>query len=58
MVSATREIADRLFISRRTVETHLAHIFRKLTIGNRTQLATTAVGRRRPSTHRPGADAG
>ena len=52
------EIADRLFISRRTVETHLAHIFRKLTIGNRTHLATTAIGRRRPSTHRPGADAG
>jgi DNA-binding CsgD family transcriptional regulator len=46
------EVADRLFISRRTVETHLAHIFRKLSIGNRTHLATTAIGRRHPSTHR------
>ena len=41
------QIANHLFISRRTVETHLAHIFRKLTIGNRTHPATTAVGRGR-----------
>lgn len=34
-----REIGDRLFISRRTVGTHLTHIFQKLEINTRTQLA-------------------
>ncbi|MGH3838862.1 MAG: response regulator transcription factor, partial [Pseudonocardiaceae bacterium] len=34
-----RQIGDRLFISRRTVGTHLAHIFQKLGINTRTQLA-------------------
>jgi DNA-binding CsgD family transcriptional regulator len=34
------EIAARLYISRRTVETHLTHIFRKLELRTRTQLAT------------------
>ena len=34
------EIADRLVISRRTVESHLSRIFRKLAIRSRTQLAT------------------
>ncbi|MGH3752916.1 MAG: helix-turn-helix transcriptional regulator [Pseudonocardiaceae bacterium] len=34
-----RQIGDRLFISRRTVGTHLAHIFQKLGINSRTQLA-------------------
>ncbi len=36
------EIGGRLFISRRTVSTHLAHIFRKLGISSRTQLAVIA----------------
>ncbi|MGP4022065.1 helix-turn-helix transcriptional regulator [Actinomadura sp. 3N407] len=36
------EIGDRLFISRATVKTHLAHIYRKLDIGNRTELARVA----------------
>lgn len=34
-----REIGDQLHIARRTVETHLAHVFQKLSIHNRTQLA-------------------
>lgn len=40
------QIGDRLFISRRTVATHLANVFRKLGITNRVQLATE-VSRRR-----------
>lgn len=39
------EVADRLYISRRTVETHLSHVFRKLGLSNRTQLAAAAVER-------------
>ena len=34
------EIGARLFVSRRTVETHISHIFRKLDYVNRTQLAS------------------
>ena len=34
------QIGDRLYISRRTVQTHLAHIFAKLDIASRAQLAT------------------
>ncbi|MEV6603701.1 LuxR C-terminal-related transcriptional regulator [Kutzneria sp. NPDC051319] len=37
------EIAAKLFMSRGTVKTHLSHIFTKLGIGNRTELATIAV---------------
>ena len=33
------QIGERLFISRRTVQTHLAHVFAKLGISSRTQLA-------------------
>ena len=33
------EIGARLFISRRTVETHLSHVFTKLGVASRTQLA-------------------
>ncbi|MGQ0775916.1 MAG: helix-turn-helix transcriptional regulator [Pseudonocardiales bacterium] len=40
-----RQIGDRLFISRRTVDTHLAHVFGKLGINSRAQLAAE-VGRR------------
>ncbi|MGH3813487.1 MAG: response regulator transcription factor [Pseudonocardiaceae bacterium] len=32
------EVGRRLFISRRTVQTHLAHIYAKLSISSRTQL--------------------
>ncbi len=40
---SNNEIATALFISRRTVETHLTHIFRKLDLRTRTQLATLHV---------------
>jgi DNA-binding CsgD family transcriptional regulator len=40
-----RQIGERLFVSRRTVETHLAHVFQKLGISTRAQLAAEA-GRR------------
>ncbi|GAA3436012.1 helix-turn-helix transcriptional regulator [Kutzneria kofuensis] len=39
------EIGAKLFMSRGTVKTHLSHIFTKLGIGNRTELATVAAGR-------------
>jgi predicted ATPase/DNA-binding CsgD family transcriptional regulator len=43
------EIAARLFVSRATVKTHLVHIFAKLDIDSRSELATETV-RRRPQT--------
>ncbi|MGH9194085.1 MAG: helix-turn-helix transcriptional regulator [Acidimicrobiales bacterium] len=39
------EIAARLFISRDTVKTHLSHIYAKLDVANRTELATLAASR-------------
>jgi DNA-binding CsgD family transcriptional regulator len=33
------QIGDRLYVSRRTVQTHLAHVFTKLDISSRSQLA-------------------
>lgn len=39
---ANNEIAARLFISRRTVQTHLTHVYAKLDIGSRVQLAHEA----------------
>jgi DNA-binding CsgD family transcriptional regulator len=39
------EIAARLFISRGTVKTHLSHIFAKLAMANRTELAAAATNR-------------
>ena len=40
-----REIGARLFISRRTVETHVSHIFRKLDVSSRVELAAKATAR-------------
>ena len=36
------EIGKRLFMSRSTVKTHLAHVYAKLGVANRTELATSA----------------
>ena len=36
---SNRQIGDRLYVSRRTVQTHLAHVFAKLDITSRAQLA-------------------
>lgn len=40
------EIATRLFMGRGTVKTHLAHVYTKLQIANRTELARIAGERR------------
>jgi predicted ATPase/class 3 adenylate cyclase/DNA-binding CsgD family transcriptional regulator len=42
---ANNEIAARLFISRRTVQTHLTHVYAKLGINSRVQLAQEVAGR-------------
>jgi len=43
------EIAKRLFVSRATVKTHLVHIFTKLSIDSRSELAAEAVKRNAPA---------
>lgn len=43
-----RQIGERMFVSPETVKTHLAHIFNKLDVHNRTELSAH-VGRRNPS---------
>ena len=41
------EIASRLFVSRSTVKTHLSHVYAKLGVANRTELAAMATGQDR-----------
>lgn len=41
-----KEIGDRLFISVKTVETHVSHVLRKLQLSNRAELTRWAVDRR------------
>lgn len=40
-----RQIAEELLISAETVKTHVRHIFTKLGVGNRMQIATFALER-------------
>ncbi|HSH61285.1 MAG TPA: helix-turn-helix transcriptional regulator, partial [Acidimicrobiales bacterium] len=44
------QIAKALFVSRHTVESHVSHVFTKLGVASRTELAARAVARglRRP----------
>jgi DNA-binding NarL/FixJ family response regulator len=41
---ANREIAQRLFVTQRTVETHLMHVYQKLDIHTRAALAPELFG--------------
>lgn len=44
---ANREIAERLFLSKRTVDSHLEHIFTKLAFSSRTQLTNWVLAQKR-----------
>ena len=41
---SNREIAEELYVTRRTVETHLTHAFQKLDIRARAELSTALAG--------------
>lgn len=40
---SNQDIADRLFLSRRTIQAHLANIFRKMDVGSRTEAVLQAL---------------
>jgi two-component system response regulator DegU len=42
-VSSTEDLADRLYISQKTVKNHLASVFQKLSVADRTQAAIEAI---------------
>jgi len=42
-----RQIGERMLISRATVKVHLAHVYGKLDVSNRTELAAQAARRER-----------
>jgi DNA-binding CsgD family transcriptional regulator len=48
-----RQIGERLFISRRTVQTHLSHAFAKLDVTSRVELAAAAARRGETATGSP-----
>src|SRR6202035_4234077 len=54
--NTNREIAEKLFISPHTVNTHLRHIFEKLGINSRVHLTRLAAGRSLQSPRDPHAD--
>ena len=39
------QIGERLFVSRRTIQTHVSSVFRKLSLSSRTELAAAAARR-------------
>jgi predicted ATPase/class 3 adenylate cyclase/DNA-binding CsgD family transcriptional regulator len=47
------QIGQRLFMSRGTVKTHLAHVFAKLDVTNRAELAVAATRHEEPQRHSP-----
>jgi DNA-binding CsgD family transcriptional regulator len=47
---ANPQIADRLLMSRGTVKAHLAHVYRKVGVANRAELAAMAARQSRPAT--------
>ena len=49
---SNREIAQRLYVTRRTVETHLTHVFAKLGISGRSELVDL-FAHAAPTVHQP-----